>query len=513
MDNQLNNKDFSSQEAIIQKMISDQNFRLELVTGSHYWFAHCYFAHYITYPTAEFQKEMFSLTEDKDSGIIVVVAFRGSGKSTIFTLMYAIWAILGKQQKKFVIILSQTQRQARQHLVNLKQELERNKLLLQDLGPFEEEADEWGGYSLVIPKYNARITAASTEQSIRGLRHMQHRPDLIIADDIEDLQSVKTREGRDKAYKWLIGDVIPAGGPNTKLVVVGNLLHEDSVVMRLKAGIEEFKIDGVFKAYPLLNEEDKILWPGKYPTPEAIDSEKRKIGNEIAWQREYLLRIISDTERVVHPEWIQYYKKSHPDSRLIYIATGVDLAISEKDTADYTAMVSAAVYENNVDYKKIIYILPNPVNERLTFPQTIERIKRLKEMFTNDSKCVYTFIENVGYQEAVIQQLKRDGCSAEGVQLHGQDKRARITLTTHMIPNGKILFPEKGAEELIQQLVGFGVERHDDLADAYSILILKMIEKNLTLCGHFPSLKETPDPFQRPEWARVKPINWFDIQF
>src|SRR3989344_3897909 len=250
---QFNDKDFSSQEAIIQKMILDQNFRLELVTDSHYWFAHCYFAHYITYPTAEFQKEMFSLTEDKDSGIIVVVAFRGSAKSTIFTLMYAIWAILGKQQKKFVIILSQTQRQARQHLVNLKQELERNKLLLQDLGPFEEETDERGGYSLVIPKYNARITAASTEQSIRGLRHIQHRPDLIVADDIEDLQSVKTREGRNKTHNWLLGDVIPAGDPDTKIIVVGNLLHEDSVIMRLRLGIEIGEIAGTFKAYPLLN--------------------------------------------------------------------------------------------------------------------------------------------------------------------------------------------------------------------------------------------------------------------
>src|SRR3989344_893455 len=250
--NQINNN-IPSQEEIIQKMISDQNFRLELVTDSHYWFAHCYFAHYIIYPTAEFHKEMFGLTENENAGIVVAVAFRGSGKSTIFTMSYPIWAILGKQQKKFVIILSQTQRQARQHLVNLKQELERNKLLLQDLGPFEEETDEWGGYSLVIPKYNARITAASTEQSIRGLRHMQHRPDLIVADDIEDLQSVKTREGRNKTHNWLLGDVIPAGDPDTKIIVVGNLLHEDSVIMRLRLGIEIGEIAGTFKAYPLLN--------------------------------------------------------------------------------------------------------------------------------------------------------------------------------------------------------------------------------------------------------------------
>ena len=46
----------------------------------------------------------------------------------------------------------------------------------------------------------------------------------------------------------------------------------------------------------------------------------------------------------------------------------------------------------------------------------------------------------------------------------------------HLIKNGTILFPDKGCEELIEQLVGFGVEKHDDLADAFSLLIHKTVE-------------------------------------
>ncbi|MCC6520578.1 hypothetical protein IT403_01145, partial [Candidatus Nomurabacteria bacterium] len=84
-------------------------------------------------------------------------------------------------------------------------------MLKKDLGPFQEESDEWGSYSLVFNKSGARITVASTEQSIRGSRHNEHRPDLIICDDVEDVQSTKTREGRDKTYQWLYGEVIPAG--------------------------------------------------------------------------------------------------------------------------------------------------------------------------------------------------------------------------------------------------------------------------------------------------------------
>ena len=42
----------------------------------------------------------------------------------------------------------------------------------------------------------------------------------------------------------------------------------------------------------------------------------------------------------------------------------------------------------------------------------------------------------------------------------------------------KVLFPEHGAEPLILQLIGFGVEKHDDLVDAFSLLLGQIIEKD-----------------------------------
>ena len=116
------------------------------------------------------------MTEDESIKLAVIVAFRGSAKSTIVTMSYALWSILGIQQKKFVLILSKTQSQAKTHFTNLKRELESNELLRADLGPFKEESDEWGSFTIVIPKYNARITAASSEQSIRGIRHGESPP-------------------------------------------------------------------------------------------------------------------------------------------------------------------------------------------------------------------------------------------------------------------------------------------------------------------------------------------------
>jgi phage terminase large subunit-like protein len=49
-------------------------------------------------------------------------------------------------------------------------------------------------------------------------------------------------------------------------------------------------------------------------------------------------------------------------------------------------------------------------------------------------------------------------------------------LVSNFIKTGRVMFPSQGAEQLINQIVNFGVEKHDDLADALSILILDFIE-------------------------------------
>ncbi len=240
-----NNESLTPEE--INMLIENQGLRKALVKESHTLFFHLYFYEYTKYKTAPFQREMFKLTEDENLPLTIVIAFRGSAKSTIMTLSYPIWSILGKQQKKCVLIVSQTQSQVRTHFLNIKRELESNKFLGMDLGPFQENSEEWASFSLFLPKFNARIISASSEQSIRGLRHGANRPDLIICDDIEDLSSTRTKERRDKSYSWFTSEIIPLGEKHTKIVVVGNLLHEDSVLMRLMRNIDNNKLDGIYK--------------------------------------------------------------------------------------------------------------------------------------------------------------------------------------------------------------------------------------------------------------------------
>jgi len=456
----------------MEKLIENQSFRRSLTTASHYMFFHTYFAEYIKYPTADFQKHMIQLTERENLPLLIVTAFRGCGKSTIFTMSYPLWAVLGQQKKKFIVIVSQTQQQAKMHLQNLRREMESNQLLRDDLGPFSQHEEEWSSGSLVIPKYNARITALSIEQSIRGIRHGAARPDLIICDDLEDLSSVKTKESRDKSYKWFTSDVIPCGDIGTKMIVVGNLLHEDSLLMRLKNDITIGDRLGESIEFPFFRSGNQPLWHEKFNSETKISNLIKTVGDVRAWSMEYLLKIIPDTEAVVHPDWIQHYSKEELDilwSRQKQIVFGVDPAVSQKDAADNLAIVGIRVIKG-LNGKYLFYVIPNPINRKLMFPDQVEMIKSIYNMYAYQRKT-HIVVESNGFQLSLSQMLNSEGCPSIDQHTGRADKRQRLAHITPLIKNGQILFPESGCETLIQQLTGFGSERYDDLADALVLTV------------------------------------------
>lgn len=469
---------------VIEAILADQHVRTTITKESHYWFFHLYFSQYVKYPTADFQKEIFAITEDENTKLAVIVAFRGSGKSTIMTMSYPLWAVLGKQQRKCVVIISQTQQQARTHFANIKRELEGNELLRTDLGPFQEEAEEWGSYSLIIPRFDAKIVAVSSEQSIRGIRHGATRPDLIICDDVEDLNSVKTRESRNRNHDWFTGEIMPLGDKNTRVLMVGNLLHEDSLLMRVKEIIDKKEISAKYREYPIYDDEKRILWPGKYQSMEEIESERKLNTDDRNWQREYRLKIISGFDQIVKREWIHYYDNlPRPvygtETEYVGTITGVDLAISEKETADYTAMVSAHIFGHyDEDFK--VYVLPSIINERIDFPTTLEKIIALVGTVYYEEGLNTIYIEDVAYQKSVVQALRHKGLyGVKGVSTGGKDKYSRLNNITPLLQSGKILFPRYGAEDLIQQLLYFGKEKHDDMVDAFVIAMTQVATDNI----------------------------------
>ena len=460
------------EEEIINRMIKDKTFRIAMAKKSHFWFFHYYFGpRYCKYPTAEFQREIFNITENPDYQNILITAFRGSAKSTIITLSYIIWSIVGVKQKKYPVILGRTQLSTQIHLNAIKSELEENTSFRSDFGPFKESIDGGGIQSILLPQYGASITTRSIGQSIRGIKHSQHRPDLIVCDDIEDAESVKTQENRDKLFDWLTGDALPAGDRGTQLVFIGTPLHSDSVLMRLKEKLLEDPVKSIFRQYPIVDSDGIPLWRGKFSKPEYIEEEKAKCFNELLWRREYLLEIVESDEQIIKREHIKYYDEL-PTEYYRFSAVSIDPARSLKSSADYTAMVSGKLYGSGKT--KTLCIMPNPVNARLDTDQLIEKAKSLALGMNDQKNYSRVYVEDVGFQGIITDLLKTEGVPARSIPTKGMTKADRLAAISSLIQLGRIRFSRTGNEKLIEQILRLGKEKHDDLVDAFTMLVLQM---------------------------------------
>lgn len=302
-------------EKVVERMIKDKIVRRQTTRNSLFWFTHVFLGHYLEYSLADFQEEMIYLAEEVKYTTVAIMAFRNSGKSTIMNLAYPLWAVLGKEQKKCVVIISNTQEQAKIHFSNIKHELESNELLKNDLGPFRAEETVWGAYTLELEHLQAKIISVSRGQSIRGIRHKEHRPDLIICDDLEDTSPQNSVE-KQNLHQWYMGEVVPSGMDSTKFIVLGNLTGEDSLLLSIRESIVTKSIKGgIFRAYPILDTKDKCLWPQKYSKKSDITELSRKFSDE-AWKREYLLKIVP-SPLIIFDYWGGPDREQNKDSALL----------------------------------------------------------------------------------------------------------------------------------------------------------------------------------------------------
>lgn len=426
-----------------------------------------YLPHYFKIARANFHEELLRALGDPILTFLLILGFRGSAKSTFGSLALPLWAALEHPALyPFIIPIADTQLQSKINIANIKHELETNELILNDYGDMRSD-EEWQKENMLL-KNGVRILARSRGQKVRGLRHREHRPKLIVIDDPEDLEWVRTKENRDKTERWLRSEVIPAiEEAEGRLILIGNLLHTDALLNRMKQS-------GLFKMleFPLIAKDGALAWPAKYPTPEAIEQQKQKAGST-AWQREYLLKIVPEEGQEITEQDIHYYDAPQKEVEIGSQATGVDLAISKKETADFTAMVSGALAL--LDGKPKIFIKPNPINARLDFKETIEQGKAIHIVIAGLHQF---FIEDVAYQRAAIEEFSRALLPVTPMKPI-TDKRARLRVVAIYIKNGTVLFPRKGCEDLLIQLLGFGIEEHDDLVDALVYLILGLIQQGL----------------------------------
>lgn len=496
---------------LLNKVITERPLRVSVTKESLLFFSSVYFPHYFGTDFAQFQYDMIQIMEDKECQFAVVITFRSSGKSTLCTTISSLWAIMGSQEKKHILIVCGTLDQVKRQMGNIKAELETNELLRSDLGPFRESEDTWNAMSLEFSKYQAKITAVSIDQSMRGLRYKQHRPDLVFIDDIEDSSSVKTKEGRKRIQELYSSEIAPIGDlKKTKMVLLGNYLHPNSLLATLREKIRAGKIHGRELFVPIMSEDGVPAWPQMFPTEESLEQLKERLSDHRAWMLEYMLKAVGDEDQLVTYNDIAWYDHIPRgwEPYFQFNAAGVDLAISKNDRADLTAIVPGSVFRNNGVFH--LFIDPNPTNRRLNFRETVDFLMDFKNVYPD----THLFIEGGSYQSSLTEQLLHEGIDAHKVDIGKLSKLERLAAVAFWIRKGQIHFPKDRCTDLVDQMVNFGSEPHDDLVDAMTLLILQVMHYAKT--GEFPSslssegirIRASANDWRKPRSLEVYNSNW-----
>ena len=211
------------------------------------FFGRAYFPHYFSRPSPEFHKELdaiwqqgvlkgqYPITPAKIKEISrmngtkrVAAAPRGHAKSTTLTFKGTMHAIV-YGYKHYPIIISDSSEQAEGFLDNIRVEFEENEFLKEDFGDLTGKV--WRS-NVLITSTNIKVEAIGSGKKIRGRKHRNWRPDLLVLDDIENDENVRTPEQRSKLENWFLKAVSKAGDDYTDIVYIGTLLHYDSLLAK-----------------------------------------------------------------------------------------------------------------------------------------------------------------------------------------------------------------------------------------------------------------------------------------
>lgn len=457
-------------------------------------FSHAYLSAGMTKKPADFHREMVTEIGNPRNRRLEILGFRGSAKSFYGSLALPLWAALEYPDTyPFILLIGDKFSQASEKIANLKNELDHNYAIKTDYGVIAGddptgwllEGDEWRKQSLTLSN-GVKIIARSRGQRIRGSLHRFARPSLVVIDDPEDLEWVRTKENRDKSEQWLLGEVIPAMEERFgKLVLIGNLLHADGMLSRMKPKMQKVLEYSLIKDYGGTDWKEMwehCTWKAKYPTRTSLKKQAAFVG-PVSFSREYLLKIVAEEGQIITPEDIHYYEPGQPNYPAAGLTGhGVDLASSRETLADFTAVVSGAViYVNGDDITQSgkmpkIFVMPDPFHKKVQLYQLIDH---MKEVFARSRSSLF-YVEANGPQGMAADEMERNLLPITRMKPH-TDKWARLQVVAPYIKNGTVLFPRTGCEDLLQELFGLGTEAHDDLLDALVYLIMGLVEAGLEL--------------------------------
>ena len=496
------------------------------------YFNRTYFPHYFTKPSSRLHKYFAARYPaminravatgegDKEAN----AAPRGNAKSTTGTFGLPLWAAAFRK-RKFALIVSETRGQAESFLSFIKIELETNERLQQDFPELVGEGPKWTS-DQIITRNGVKIQAAGAGQKLRGLRHGNCRPDLVIVDDLENDESVESPDQRRKLENWFFKALMKIGQPDTVFIVVGTILHYDSLLAKLlvKPGWKGQKFKAVIKWSPAVKrweEWERIFADisiGKEQAEAAADSyfaaheAEMLAGTEVLWEEMepyyYLMKMrVSDgpayfesekqneplnpEDQVFSEEWFQDWTDGDIDLEGVLHAGSCDPSLGKQNKRSDPSVIMGGRMKERILYLDIADIAKRQPDQILV---------DILAYHERDPFDKFRF-ETIQFQEffaRTVEQTAHD----KGITLNidefkpNTDKDLRIIRLQPWIKNGWIRFRAEHAE-LKRQLIYYrpkGRGGHDDGPDALEML-LGLCEGALITAACAPPQETTPDNY------------------
>lgn len=378
---------------------------------------------------------------------------RGHLKTSILTIGLTIQHIL-KDPNTTILLANAVWDNARSFLSEIKEYLTSKSKLYYLYGKFESY--RWNQDEIMVKqRKKANKTPTVSTAGIDKALASQHYK-VIICDDIVNRQTISTEEQRGKVKKFY-SDLLDLLEPDGTLYLIGTRWHDADLyggIIRDEA--EKFDIytamatrDGTI--------EGEVIFPKKFNTQILQDLLLAKGSYEFYSQ--YFNKCVNADDQQFKPP-VRYWKDLGDNPRH---TISVDLAISEKTSADYTVVMDCAVTASNqlcvVEYCR----------RRMSPSETIERIFE----FVLKYGVKKVGIESVAYQRALIsildEEIKKRGIFFEVVPIHpSKDKFTRTIALQPRWESGNLLL-KQGMVELEDELARFPVGEHDDLLDALAM--------------------------------------------
>jgi predicted phage terminase large subunit-like protein len=437
-------------------------------------FAKTYFPDYVPKEFAKFHKEWEKIRLIENEPVLLM-AFRGGGKSTFFTLLDPIHEIVFGN-RKYMLFSSYNEEKSAIFTGRVLLELMYNPRLTNDFGEFFPDGKKPATerFTVHVPASGGKtvgVRAVSMGQDPRGLVHGPNRPDYVRLDDIQSRRRAKSRKFVRASIDWIMQDLIPALAEGYSAIVVATPLNTQCVASTLEKGSDEIKAVKTYK-YPA-EVRGKPVWEAEFPAS-RLTRIKRTIGS-LSYGQEYLLVPIALDEQIFKEESLRWYQLEELSAiRFAYIFSWTDPSVKHEEKHCYKATVCAGITNEGV-----IYILKARIRK-----ESVQRMVDGMYLIYGAYNPSWMFYEDNGGQALLAEVFghERDKRGfpipycAETNTIH---KATRIEGTLSApIENGIIRFDrtDPDQKELIDQLLQFPGGEYVDGPDALEGVMRKLLE-------------------------------------